>query len=201
MPTVLSLGQTDHGRPLTPEEFAGADYQLGFRYELIEGSLYVTPLPNAPADYVNMWLLQKLIIYKSQHPEVLNHVTPSARVFLPDQPDQTRPEPDLAAYANWPHDIPVEDLNWRTVSPILVAEVVGEDDPDKDLVRNVQLYRQVPSIREYWIVDPRQDATRPTLIVRRRGVRGWQRALRVRGGGTYTTPLLPGFSLVMDAHT
>jgi Uma2 family endonuclease len=41
---------------------------------------------------------------------------------------------------------------------VLVGEVVWEDDPDKDLVRNVELYLQVPSIREYWVLDPLPDS-------------------------------------------
>jgi Uma2 family endonuclease len=67
----------------------------------------------------------------------------------------------------------------------------------EDLVRNRRLYLQVPSIREYWIVDPRQDADQPSLTVyRRRGTR-WQRPLQVLPGGAYTTPLLPGVVLAL----
>jgi Uma2 family endonuclease len=201
MATIAALGQADHGRPMTAEEFEKGDYEPGFKYELIEGRLYVSPVPIAPQNCVLVWLLAKLTIYAMQHPEVINHVTPAARVFLPDQPDQTRPEPDLAAYAGWPQHLPFEDIHWRDVSPVLVVEILSADDPDKDLSRNVRLYREVPSISEYWIIDPRRNATWPTLIVRRRGKRGWQRAIRVRAGGTYTTPLLHGFTLVMDGHT
>ncbi len=62
------------------------------------------------------------------------------------------------------------------------------------------LYLRVPSIREYWILDPRTDADHPSLLVyRRRGAR-WQRPLAVAGGDTYTTRLLPDFSLVLDVR-
>jgi hypothetical protein len=45
-------------------------------------------------------------------------------------------------------------------------------DEYKDLVRNLDLYFQVPSIREYWVVDARDDPEQPTLIQhRRRGQR------------------------------
>ena len=67
-------------------------------------------------------------------------------------------------------------------------------------LRNVELYLRVPSIREYWIFDPRQDPDRPTLrVYRRRGSR-WQRPVDVAPGETYTTPLLPGFALLLDPH-
>ncbi len=67
-------------------------------------------------------------------------------------------------------------------------------------MRNVELYLEVPSIREYWIIDPRESADRPTLLVyRRRGPR-WQRPITVPFGGVYTTRLLPGFSMIVDPH-
>lgn len=51
--------------------------------------------------------------------------------------------------------------------------------------------------REYWILDPRDDADRPALLVRRRGLR-WQRTIHVAGGGSYTTRLLPDFTLLLQ---
>ena len=48
-----------------------------------------------------------------------------------------------------------DQVSWEDVSPILVAEVLYASDPYKDLVRNVELYLRVPSIREYWILDGR----------------------------------------------
>jgi Uma2 family endonuclease len=81
---------------------------------------------------------------------------------------------------------------------LLVAEILSADDPDKDLVRNVELYVQVPTIREYWIVDPREEFDRPRLLVYRRRGRQWQRLITIEPGETYTTRLLPGFELVLD---
>ena len=85
------------------------------------------------------------------------------------------------------------------MSPVLVIEIASEDDPAKDFVRNVRLYRQVPSIREYWILDNREDADRPTMQVHRRVGRRW-RVLNLAFGETYTTRLLPGFKLLLDPH-
>jgi Uma2 family endonuclease len=88
-------------------------------------------------------------------------------------------------------------LDWEAVSPVLVAEVLFEADPFKDLVRNVELFLRVPSIREYWIVDARRGAARMNLIVRRRRGKKW--AMREYGfRERYTTTLLPGFSLLID---
>ncbi|HTU92217.1 MAG TPA: Uma2 family endonuclease, partial [Gemmataceae bacterium] len=148
-----------------------------------------------------LWLFGKLNLYVLQRPDVVNFVTNKARVFVPDEPEETQPEPDLAAYRNFPRDIPIARMDWRNVSPLLVVEVVGENNPEKDLERNVELYLQVPSIREYWILDGRPDPDQPTLLVYRRRGQRWQRPIEVLSGERYTTRLLPGFSLRVDPHT
>jgi Uma2 family endonuclease len=79
------------------------------------------------------------------------------------------------------------------------VEILSEGFEEKDLVRNRRLYLQVPSIREYWIVDPRQDADQPSLTVYRCRGTCWQRPLHVGPGGAYTTGLLPGFVLALGA--
>jgi Uma2 family endonuclease len=197
---MLKLGPADHGRAVTAEEFESADYERGYRYELIRGRLYVSPVPNAPHDFLKTWLYNNLFLYARDHPAVINYLTTHPRVFLPEEPEKTRPEPDLGAYRDYPLGTPVEERDWRDLEPILVAEVLSQDDPDKDLVRNVELYLEVPSIREYWIIDPRESYNLPALVVYRRRGRRWQKPIEVPGGGTYTTRLLPGFSLLLDAH-
>src|SRR5205823_3821523 len=107
------------------------------------------------------------------------------RVFIPDEPEATAPEPDSAAYRNFPLERPLRELRWQDLSPVLVVEVLSEDDPDKDLVRNVELYLQVPTIREYWIIDGRNDPDRPALRVYRRRGQRWQTVILVEFGGTY----------------
>ena len=118
--------------------------------------------------WVERWMYCRLELYRMAHPEVVNFVANKARVFVPAEEEETVPEPDAAAYQNFPLEQPFEEIRWQDVSPILVVEVLSADDPNKDLVRNVRLYRQVPSIREYWILDPRADSALPSLIVYRR---------------------------------
>ncbi len=200
MATVLKIGPADHGRPMTLEEFEKGDYEEGFQYELIDGRLYVSPKPNAPHGRVELWVRRKLELYSDDHPEVINYVHPAARVFVPDRPEATVPEPDVTAYRDWPHDRPIKDLQWQDVSPILVVEVVSEDDPDKDLVRNVALYLQVPTIKEYWAIDARKDPDQPTMRVYRRSGKRWK-IIDLAYGATYTTRLLPGFTLTIDPRS
>jgi Uma2 family endonuclease len=199
MPARLSLTPADHGRTLTWEEFEHADYQGGFGYEIIHGRLYVTPAPNFSHEVVRDWLIEHLRDYARQRPDIIRRAMAPARVFLPDTTEGvTAPEPDIACYATLPEGVPLTSIKWQDISPILVAEVLSEGQEDKDLDRNRRLYAQVPSIREYWVIDNRPGPDRPSLIVFRRKGQRWGPRITIPAGGTYDTGLLPGFSLTLD---
>ena len=200
MQTRIYLTPADHGRPLSWDEFASAHAEEGYRYEIIEGRVFVSPVPDMPHDDLVDWLKGLFAAYSQQHSEIIRRVKGPARVFLPERSEGvTAPEPDIACYSEYPSDLPKRERNWRAASPILVVEILSEDNQDKDLERNRRLYLEVESIREYWIVDPLEDADRPSLIVYRRRGQRWAPRRVVPSGGTYTTPLLPGFSLVLDS--
>ena len=74
------------------------------------------------------------------------------------------------------------------------------DDPGKDLVRNVELYWLVGSIKEYWVFDAREDADHPSLRVYRRRGKKWQ-ILDFGPKEIYTTRLFPGFELFLDSRS
>ena len=201
MRTRLYLTPADHGRALSWDEFESADAQEGYRYEMIEGRVFVSPAANPPHNAFEKWLERSLYAYAQEHPEVLQFVAGPARVFLPDREEGiTAPEPDVACYAEYAADPYASDVDWRDYSPILVIEVVSADTADKDLVRNRRLYLQVPSIQEYWILDPREGVEGLTMLVYRRRGRRWSACVTIAAGETYTTPMLPGFSLVLNPH-
>jgi Uma2 family endonuclease len=201
MSTALKkLGPADHGRPMTLEEFMAARSIEGYHYELIDGKLYVSPLPNLPENRVKDWVFFKLKLYSHYQPDIINFTTNKARVFVPSRRRVTAPEPDVAAYRNYPLDLPWDSVRWQDVSPVLVVEVLSLDDPDKDLVRNVDLYLQVPSIKEYWLFDTRDNPERLRLQVRRRHG-GRCRLLEFGPGDSYTTKLLPDFTLILDPRS
>jgi Uma2 family endonuclease len=193
MTTVTKLGPADHGRPLSYDEYLAGDYESGYKYELIDGRLYVSPLPNPFENWLENWLYRALDRYAARHAQVINYVTTKSRVVVPDRPGLTTPEPDIAAFRDFPEA--VDGIGWEDVSPVLVVEVLVEGDPRKDLERNVELYLQVPTIREYWILDGREGLKRLSLTAYRRRGQRWQRPISVPFGETYTTQLLPGFSL------
>jgi Uma2 family endonuclease len=195
---VAKLGPEDHGQPMSWDEFLSGDYREGYHYELIDGRLYVSPWPTLQENMVERWLFLKLENYSARRPIAINYVTSKAYVFVPGRADVTAPEPDVSAYRKFPRERALKDLRWEEVSPVLVVEVLTSDDPHKDTVRNVALYRQVPSIKEYWIIDAREDAARPTMTVYRKHRGRWREPLLLQPGDTYTTPLLPGFKLLID---
>jgi Uma2 family endonuclease len=182
---------------MTLEDFLASDAEEGYQYELIDGELYVSPQANQPENRVEEWIGGKLFLYAQRHPEVINYVSAKARVFVPGRRGTTNPEPDRAAYHRYPLALPFREVRWQDVSPVLVVEVVSADDPEKDLVRNVELYLAVPSIKEYWVLDAREDAEHPSLRVHRRHGKKW-RLIDVASGDTYTTRLLPNFALLLD---
>lgn len=200
MKTQLYLTPKDQGRAISLEDFEHADSLEGYRYELIDGKLEVSPQPELPHYLLQDWLKGALGAYARARPDVINWVGGPVRVFVPGHTAPTAPEPDVAAYRDFPLGRAMRQHRWRDVSPLLVAEVISSDTADKDLVRNLALYLEVPSIREYWILDPREDADRPALIVHRRRGQRWQQPIQVAGGETYRTRLLPGFELLLDVR-
>ena len=193
----LKLGPTDHGRPLSLDEFDEAEFEPGSRYEIIDGWLYVSNEPDPAENILEMWLLLKLANYSSQRRDIINYVSPKSRLFVYSEREPTVPEPDIAAYRDFPLDKPFREIRWQKNGPILVAEILVEGDPYKDLERNRELYLEAPSIREYWIVDGRKNPNEPTLIQHRRYGKRWVVKSHPYGS-TFETKLLPGFTLVID---
>src|SRR5438093_5676908 len=199
MSTVqLKLGPADHDRPLSLDDFESAEYEPGFKYEIIDGRLAVSHEPDPTENELELWLFEKLWDYSRSDRGVLNRVTNKGRVFVHDRADDTVPEPDIAAYSDYPLDRRYRGTKWSDVSPVLVCEVLLTD-PVKDLQRNVDLYLAVPSIKEYWVLDGRADPERPTLIQHRRHGKRWV-VREYPYGSTFTTKVLPGFTLRIDPH-
>jgi Uma2 family endonuclease len=193
------LTPSDQGKKLSLDDFLTADWQEGFRYELIHGRLDVSPLPNLPHDRLRKWLERQLEVYAEQRPDVINYVLGPVRIILALPDDVSAPEADLVAYNNFPHHVPFEDLDWADVNPALAVEIISAETPAKDLERNPALYLQVPTLREYWVIDPRDEShDRPSMVVYRRRGHRWQKPIEVPPGGAYATRFLPGFTLVLD---
>src|SRR5262249_38967340 len=125
-------GPADHGRLMTLKQFETGRYREGFQYELIDGRLYVSTLPDPPYGIIELWVFFKLQAYWQSHRDVLQFVSNKTRVFVPRRRRATTPEPDVAAYGLFPLHLPFKRIRWQDVSPILVVEVLSESDANKD---------------------------------------------------------------------
>lgn len=199
MKTILMLTPKDHGRRVTPEEWETAQqHDKRWKYEVIDGVVQVTPPPCNEHDLIADWLHMAFASYRLANPGVINRISQHCAVSVPGRLDLTEPQPDFALYCLPPMDVPPREVRWSDIEPFLVVEILSEGTEEKDTVRNVELYLQVPGIREYWIVDPTPNELEPRLtIYRRRGTR-WQKPIEVSIGEVYTTRVLPGFSLTVD---
>ena len=199
LPRRVRLTPAWAGRDISLEEFENADGQDGWRYELIDGRVEVHPTPELPHDLIVEWVQERLRAYRVAHPEVINYLSTASRVFIPGRRQTTCPQPDLAAYRDFPLRWPREMRRWQNLNPLLVVEVLSEGYHHKDLARNVKLYQSAPSLQEYWVLDPRDAGDHPTLrVYRKRGARSWLKPIDGPFAGTYTTPLLPEFTLIVD---
>jgi Uma2 family endonuclease len=191
--TLLHFGHADHGRELTYDEYLAGDYEEGYKYELIEGRLYVSPFPNYPHDWVREHVHEALAPYKARKPNIVQRLSTGARVFVPGTAKTTCPEPDFTIYRTCPKG---RGIKWQDISPIIVVEVVSEDGEEKDYVRNVDLYQRVPSIREYWLFDRCGEDDGPTLRVYHRATARQKWKIADYGpDDIYATTLLPGLKL------
>jgi Uma2 family endonuclease len=162
--------------------------------------LYVSPRGEFVDSVLENWLFWNLTQYEDAHPEIINFVTPKARVFVHARKKATVPQPDMTAYHDLPLDSDFRDIHWRDLNPVLVAEILVDGDAHKDLTRNPDLYFDVPSIREYWVLDGRDKPEELTLIQHRRYGKRWVvRSYTYRS--TFTTKMLPGFILLIGPRS
>lgn len=189
----VSLGPHDHGRTLSLHEFRSAEYAPGYVYELIDGALVVSPQPMPNHDYWVNVVVGQLRAYSKKNSKVLNYVTEGSELEIPNRPGPTRPQPDIAAFRDYPYPPPT---SWDDVCPDLVVEVISQRRAEKDTLRNRHLYWQARGVREYWIIDPRANGLEPTLLVlsRTSRARSWHQQT-ILFGKTYSSKSFPGLRI------
>lgn len=138
----------------------------GHRYELLDGSLIVSPAPGMPHQRVAAVLI---VLLEAACPEDLV-VFPNINVRLAAR---TALEPDVVV-ARRP-DVGGVRL---TRTPLLVAEILSPDSALRDLNLKKAAYERcgVPS---YWVVDP--DLARPALRAFELADGGYAEVARVTG--------------------
>jgi Uma2 family endonuclease len=182
----LRLGPDCCGVLLTPEEFDAAEYEPGWRYELIHGVLVVSPAPlrkeRDPNEELGRWLRN----YQESHPRggSLDATLYEDTVVTPTE----RRRADRVIFTGLGRQPQEGDV------PAIVVEFVSAGK--RNLTRDYEEKRDeylVIGVREYWIID--RFARR--LTVHRLHGDATEMEI-VNESGTYTTPLLPGFELSLD---
>ena len=190
---LIPFGPRDAGAPMTLDEFEEADFDLGWRYEIIRGVLVVSPSPLEEERDANEELGHWLRSYKERHPDgrALN-------LTLHEQNIRTRTQNRRCDRAIWaglgrrprtrgrPDDRDV---------PAIIVEFPSSRPADqrRDYVEKQVEYREL-GVKEYWIIDR---FSRRMFVFRWQGSRWARRVLSERD--TYKTTILPGFKLKLAA--
>jgi Uma2 family endonuclease len=160
----------------------------GNRYEVIDGRLFVTPLPLVAHQYASGELHTYIGSYLRERPLGIIVSTPIG-VRLDDG---NGIQPDLVYVAN-EHRAIITERGIEGV-PDLVVEVLSPSTRARD--RGIKLRRYAAAgVPHYWIVDPR----RRTLEALELGEEGYGRPANYRSGDVFRPALFPGLEIPIDA--
>jgi Uma2 family endonuclease len=184
---VMQLGPHSNGVVLSPSEFDAADFELGWRYELVRGVLIVNPPPSLkerdPNEELGYWLRD----YRKTHPQGASlDFTVSEQTI---RAGAHRRRVDRAIWAG------LGRLPRENEAPTITVEFVssGRRSRQRDYEIKRDEYRSA-GVLEYWIIDRFERSLTVHAFTR-----GKQDMQIVVEGQTYTTPLLPGFELRLAA--
>jgi Uma2 family endonuclease len=186
---MAPLGPRDAGVPMSLDEFEAADFELGYRYELINGILVVSPSPLEEERDANEELGHWLRNYQES-----SRRGKALELTLPEHNIRTRTNNRRCDRAIWcglgrrPRTRgPVKN---RDV-PAIIVEFPSSRPADqrRDYVEKQLEYRDL-GVREYWIID----RFRRRMTVWHWTNRTWTRR-ELGERATYRTELLPGFKV------
>jgi Uma2 family endonuclease len=179
----LRLGPRAAGMLLTPQEFDRALFKEGWRYELINEVLVVSPSPLRNERDPNGELEFLLRLYQNQHPQgAALDLTLSEETI---EATKNRRRADRVIWAGLgrlpgPHE-----------PPTIVIEFVskGRINRERDYVAKRTEYREI-GVKEYWVID-RFSKTMTVCVF----AEDQDQVLVIPANQTYATPRLPGFEV------
>lgn len=178
------VGPSDHGRRMSLDEFSEADGQPGYVYELAGGVIQVVDIPGFSHGQVLLAFDRQLVPWDVAHPGVIHYHGSGDQCVIRLPGLQSERHPDRSYYLS---PSPGGEQPWVRWIPDIVVEVVSSGGEARDYDEKRREYLAA-GVREYWIFDPAQ---RTALILQRAGD-VWREH---RPASTYSTALLPGFTL------
>lgn len=180
---VLELGPLSNGVLLEAWDFDEAEFEPGWRYELINGVLIVNPPPSVNERDANDELGYWLRKYQETHPQgkSLDGTAPEQEIRI----GTNRRRADRAIWAG------LGRLPHETETPTIIVEFVsrGRRSRQRDYEIKRAEYLSV-GVQEYWIID----RFNRTMTVHT-PVRSKTHTRTIGEHQTYTTKRLPGFKL------
>ena len=184
--TIVRVGPEHHGTRMSLADFAPADAEPGYTYELEKG-IVVVDVPRLPHSLIVQRVREALILYKAAHPGRIFLIAGGSDSVIRLPVMESERHPDLTVYLTRP---PADDDNpWDVWLPDIVVEVVSKSSAQRDYEIKREEYLRA-GIRVYAIVDP---LTRVAMLLTRRGDT-WEE-VRLAADAGLTIPHLPGFSL------
>jgi Uma2 family endonuclease len=177
------LGPESAGLLLTVKEFDRARFREGWRYELINGVLVVSPTPSPKDRGPNDRLGQSLWNYWDQHPQ-----GSSLDTTLPEEEIQTKKTRRRADRVIWAG---LGRLPEPGEPPTIAVEFVSEGkvNQERDYTAKRAESREI-GVQEYWVIDRFRRSLTVYVFTGEKD----QEHL-IREGQKYQTPWLPGFEL------
>jgi len=190
-PASVLIGPAHDGTRMSLDEFADADVEPGYIYELEKGVIVVVDVPGVPYMLVRHAIRDALVDYKRKNPERIYAIADGSDAVMRMPEMESERHPDISVYLTPP---PVADAQpWEFWIPEIVVEVVTSQSRTRDYKIKPREYLDA-GVRLYWIIDP----DRRMAVVLTRRADQW-REETFDATGRLTTALLPGFELRLDA--
>ncbi len=179
----LRLGPRSAGVLLTTEEFDRARFVEGWRYELINEVLVVSPIPSLnerdPNEELGRWFRN----YQESHPQ-----GSALDLTIGEQTIETKKNRRRADRVIWAGLGRLPDPN---ETPTIIIELVskGKINQERDYVAKRAEYREI-GVKEYWIIDRFSKTMTVCIFAADR-----DQELVIAADQTYATTLLPGYEL------
>lgn len=139
-------------RKMTYSQFVAYTEDSDFRYELIDGEVYLLASPSFDHQEISMKLSSYFFDFLKNKPCDI-YAAPLDVRLKRDESDQNINvvQPDLLVICDKEN---IEDGKYMG-TPLLVIEILSPSTRSKDMLKKLDLYKD-SGISEYWVVDPEQ---------------------------------------------